>query len=235
MYTESKQRRRRRCGPPVGRPRGTSPWCPPALRGLVGDREGGFTPTRPAKHHGGGSPLRLLPLSPGPHNVHAPPPCTSLDPPRSMEWGRGRAPAPLPARSTTPPWGKGTQSHGCGPLARQVLPTGQRVAGGSRGLGPWPDPPPPVPHSTPAGVVRAWTRTPTPPWPDPGNAPGERRSEGVSEMAAEPTPAAGTRPVAGNRPCEGWPAAYHAAGALDDGRGPPSSRINPCSGREARM
>ena len=70
------RRRRRRCGPPVGRPRGTSPWCPPALRGLVSDREGGFTPTRPAKHHGGGSPLRLLPLSPGPHYVHAPPPYT---------------------------------------------------------------------------------------------------------------------------------------------------------------
>ena len=66
------RRRRRRCGPPVGRPRGTSPWCPPALIGLAGDREGGSVPTRPAKHHGGGSPLRLLPLSPGPHNVHAP-------------------------------------------------------------------------------------------------------------------------------------------------------------------
>ena len=70
------RRRRRRCGPPVGRPRGTSPWCPPALHGLARDREGGFIPTRPAKHHGGGSSLRLLPLSPGPHYVHAPPPYT---------------------------------------------------------------------------------------------------------------------------------------------------------------
>ena len=39
-----RRRRRRRCGPPVGRPRGTSPWCPPALHGLESDREGGFTP-----------------------------------------------------------------------------------------------------------------------------------------------------------------------------------------------
>ena len=95
-------------------------------------------------------------------------------------------------------------------------------------------PPPPVPHSTPDGVVRG-PANPTPPWLDPGNAPGESRSEGVSKMAAKRTPAAGTRPVAGNRPCEGWQAAYHAAEALDDGRGPPPSRINPCSGRGARM
>ena len=73
---QRRRRRRRRCGPPVGRPRGTSPWCPPALHGLARDREGGYIPTRPAKHHGGGSPLRLLLLSPGPHHVHAPPPYT---------------------------------------------------------------------------------------------------------------------------------------------------------------
>ena len=52
-----------------------------------GDREGGFVPTRPAKHHGGGSPLRLHPLSPGPHNAHALPPYTLLDPPRGTDWG----------------------------------------------------------------------------------------------------------------------------------------------------
>ena len=88
-WEEEEERRRRRCGPPVGRPRGTSPWCPPALLGLAGDREGGAVPTRPAKHHGGGSPLRLLPLSPGPHNAHALPPYTLLDPPRGLEWVGG--------------------------------------------------------------------------------------------------------------------------------------------------
>ena len=48
-----------------------------------------------------------------------------------------------------PPLGRGTQSHGCGPLARWVLLTGQCVAGGSRRLGPWPNPPPtrPAEHS----------------------------------------------------------------------------------------
>ena len=74
-----------------------------------------------------------------------------------------------------PPRERGTQSHGCGPLACQVLPTGRRVAGGSQGLGPWPDPPPPVPHSTPAGVVHARTRTPAPP----GLTPGTHLGRGV--------------------------------------------------------
>ena len=103
----TQRRRRRRCGPPVGRTRGTSPWCPPALIGLAGDREGGSAPTRPAKHHGGGSPLRLLPLSPGPHNVHALPPYTLLDPPRGTEWG-GKAEHRLHFRhGPPPPQGKG--------------------------------------------------------------------------------------------------------------------------------
>ena len=141
-YTHRRRRRRRRCGPPVGRTRGTSPWCPPALIGLAGDREGGSVPTRPAKHHGGGSPLRLLPLSPGPHNVHALPPYTLLDPPRGTEWGARRSAGSTSGTVHHPPKGRGTQSHGCGPLAHQVLPTGRRLAGRSRGLGPWPSPPP---------------------------------------------------------------------------------------------
>ena len=80
-----RHRRRRRCGPPVGRTRGTSPWCPPALIGLAATERGGSVPTRPAKHHGSGSPLRLHPLSPGPHNAHALPPYTLLDPPRGTD------------------------------------------------------------------------------------------------------------------------------------------------------
>ena len=131
-----RRRRRRRCGPPVGRTRGTSPWCPPALLGLAGDREGGFVPTHPAKHHGGGSPLRLLPLSPGPHNAHALPPYTLLDPPRGTEWGARRSAGSTSGTVHHPPKGRGTQSHRCGPLARHVLPTGRRLAGMSRGLGP---------------------------------------------------------------------------------------------------
>ena len=95
------------------------PMGPPARCGLVGDREVGAIPTRPAKHHGGGSPLRLLPLSPDPHNVQAPPPYTSLHPPRSMEWGARQS-----ARSTSgmvhnppppPPRERGCSLTGVGP------------------------------------------------------------------------------------------------------------------------
>ena len=44
-----------------------------------------------------------------------------------------------------PPQGKGDAVSRVWALSRQVLPTGRRLAGGSRGLGPWPDPPPPRP------------------------------------------------------------------------------------------
>ena len=40
-----------------------------------------------------------------------------------------------------PPQGKGDAVSPVWALSRQVLPTGRRLAGGSRGLGPWPDPP----------------------------------------------------------------------------------------------
>ena len=43
------------------------------------------------------------------------------------------------------PQGKGDAVSRVWALSRQVLPTGRRLAGGSRGLGPWPDPPPPRP------------------------------------------------------------------------------------------
>ena len=107
-HTHTHRRRTRRCGPPVGRTRGTSPWCPPALIGLAGDREGGSVPTRPAKHHGGGSPLRLLPLSPGPHNVHALPPYTLPDPPRGTGWGARRSAGSTSGTVHHPPKGRGT-------------------------------------------------------------------------------------------------------------------------------
>ena len=41
-----------------------------------------------------------------------------------------------------PPQGKGDVVSRVWALSRQVLPTGRRLAGGSRGLGPWPCPPP---------------------------------------------------------------------------------------------
>ena len=41
-----------------------------------------------------------------------------------------------------PPQGKGDAVSRVWALSRQVLPTGRRLAGGSRGLGPWPGPPP---------------------------------------------------------------------------------------------
>ena len=142
LSTSPIRRRRRRCGPPVGRPRGTSPWCPQALHVLVCDREGGFTPTRLAKHHGGGSPRRLLPLFPGLCHVHEPALHVARSPPRGKELGARQSPGSTSGTVHDPPKGRGTQSHGCGPLAHQVLPTGRRLAGGSRGLGPWPGPPP---------------------------------------------------------------------------------------------
>ena len=41
-----------------------------------------------------------------------------------------------------PPQGRGDAVSRVWALSRQVLPTGRRLAGRSRGLGPWPDPPP---------------------------------------------------------------------------------------------
>ena len=120
-----------------GRAPSRSPARPIRAGGHHGDvPRGGAVPTRPAKHHGGGSPLRLLPLSPGPHNAHALPPYTLLDPPRGTEWGARQSAGSTSGTVRHPPTGKGTQSHGCGPLAHQVLPTGRRLAGRSRGLGP---------------------------------------------------------------------------------------------------
>ena len=121
---------------PVRCTRSTSPWCPPALTGLTATEKRVSVPTHPAKHHVGGSPLRLFLLSPGRHNAHAPPPYTLLEPPTGTDWG-----ARLSAGSTSgtvchPLLGRGMQSHGCGPLARHVLPIGRRLAGRSRGLGP---------------------------------------------------------------------------------------------------
>ena len=110
-----RRRRRRRCGPPVGRPRGTSPWCPPALHGLESDREGGFTPTRPAKHHGGGSPLRLLPLSLGPRYVHAPALHVAGSPPRGTEWGARRSAGFTSGTVHHPPREGGRSLTGVGP------------------------------------------------------------------------------------------------------------------------
>ena len=132
-------RRGRRCGPQVGRTRGTSLWCPPALPGVPETERGVSVPTLPAKHHGAGSPLRLLLLSPGPHNVHTLPPYTLLETPKPPGARSGGARQGTGCTSGTVhhlPSGRGTQSHGCGPLACQVLPTGRRLGSRSRGLGP---------------------------------------------------------------------------------------------------
>ena len=83
------------------------------------DREGGFVPTRPAKHHGGGSPLRLHPLSLGPHNAHALRPYTLLDPPRGTDWGARRSAGSTSGTVHHPPKGRGTRPHGCAPVAQQ--------------------------------------------------------------------------------------------------------------------
>ena len=122
-------------------PHGTSRWCPQAPHGLESDREGGFTPT-----------VRLSIMAAALLFVSSPcplaratcmhPPYTYPDPlPVARNGGRGGAPAPLLARSTSPQ-GKGDAVSRVWALSRQVLPTGRRVAGRSRGLGPWPGPPP---------------------------------------------------------------------------------------------
>ena len=53
-----------------------------------------------------------------------------------------------------PPQGKGDAVSRVWALSRQVLPTGRRLAGGSRGLGPWPGPPPSP------GARHFWRRCP---------------------------------------------------------------------------
>ena len=140
-----------------------------------------------------------------------------------------------------PPLRRGTQPHGCWPLAHQVLPIGRRLAGGSLGLGPWPGPPPSPGarhfcrrRSCAGPSTKLSTAGPCPPRSHPWNTPRSRRSEGITGAAAKPTPAAGKISWAGNRPCVRWPSAYRAAGALDAGHATPSSRTNPCSGRAAR-
>ena len=115
-----RRRRRRRCGPPVGRICGTSPWCASALTGLTATERGVSVPTHPAKHHGGGSPLRLLLLSPGPHNAHTLPPYTLLESPKGGDPGARRSAGSTSGTACHPPSGRGAQSHGCGPLARQA-------------------------------------------------------------------------------------------------------------------
>ena len=77
-----RRRRRRRCGPPVGRTRHTTPWCPPALADLATTKREAFVPARSAEHHGGGSPLCLLPMIP---------------------WPTQRARTPAPRAAGTPP------------------------------------------------------------------------------------------------------------------------------------
>ena len=130
--TARRRRRRRRCGPPVGRTRRTTHG---ARRPSTATERGVSVPTHPAEHHGEGSPLCLLPMVPWPGNVHAPPPYTLLVPPRGLDQGARRSAGSISGTSCHPPSERGTQSQGCGPLARQVLPTWQRLAGRSRGLG----------------------------------------------------------------------------------------------------
>ena len=128
------RRRRRRCGPPVGRTRGAFPWCPLALTGLPKIKSEVSVPTRVAKYHGGGSPLRLLHLSPSRHNAHALLSYTLLDPSRCTDAGARQSAGSTSGTVRHPPWGRGAQSHGCGPLARKVLPIGRRLAGRSPGV-----------------------------------------------------------------------------------------------------
>ena len=141
---------------------------PPALAGLPPTERGVSVPTRPAKHHGGGSPLCLLLLSPGPHNTHALPPYTMLEPTKGMEWG-GEAERRLHFRHgpLAPLGERDTVSR---VWALSPLGTTDGAAFGRQASGAWSValyPPPPLSHSTRAKVVRAWTCTLGPLWPYP--------------------------------------------------------------------
>ena len=117
----------RRCGPRLGHPCVPFPWCLPVATNLGRPCNGGDPDRRPnpAQHYGAGSPLRLfLKVSrPTPHACHAS--THSGFHPSLREGGEAGQLAPLPVRPPPPlPLGAGAQSHGCGPLADQVLPKG---------------------------------------------------------------------------------------------------------------
>ena len=59
-----RRRRRRRCGPLVGRIRAPTPWGPigPHRSGPATDEGDPDRGPSPVQHHGGGSPLHLLPM-----------------------------------------------------------------------------------------------------------------------------------------------------------------------------
>ena len=125
-------RRRRRCGPPVGQPRVPSPWCLPAPieLGCRCDGGGADRGPSPAHHHGGSSPLHIFLMVSWPTPRHT---STHSGYHPGVQKG-GEAGHQLHFRCSCHPKGLGTQSHRCGPLARQVLLKGDVWPAGHGGL-----------------------------------------------------------------------------------------------------
>ena len=94
-----RRRRRRRCGPPVGRTCLPAPWCLPAPTNLDAVVSG-LTPwAYPAQHHRRGSPLRPSPWTPDPRNTPVVRVAGTIQAPWRGAW---REPAQLPAGGQPP-------------------------------------------------------------------------------------------------------------------------------------
>ena len=116
-------RRRRRCGPLVVRTRSPTPWCLPVPTDWESGRRWGDPDRGPTRLSIMAPALLFVssPQNPDPRNT---PTESCGHHSGSLGAGGGEAGnlAPLPVRLPTPPQGVGTQSHGCEPLTRQVLP-----------------------------------------------------------------------------------------------------------------
>ena len=109
------RRRRRRCGPPVGCTRGTSPWCPPALIGLAATERGFLSQAVRLSIMAAALLLVSSPCLLARTTCTHSRPTRCWNPPKAQIGGRGGAPAPLPARSATPPQEGGHNLTGVGP------------------------------------------------------------------------------------------------------------------------
>ena len=134
-----RRRSRRRCGPPVGCTRLLTPWCLPAPTDLDRQSMTGTLTVCPVRFSI--MTAALLPISspwtPDPRNTLT---VCSRYQPGALEGGRGRE-----SSSTSgpghPPRGGDTVTR-VWALSPPATAEGRRLAGGSRGLGPSPDPTP---------------------------------------------------------------------------------------------
>ena len=160
--------------------------------------------------------------------THSRPTCC-WNPPAAPIGGRGRAPAPLQARSATPRRGEGRRLRVWAPSPPM---TTDWAAYGRQVMGAWSVAtyPAPMLNTTPTGGARACTYTLYPFGPAPGNVPESEHATGFSERVKGRAPIAGKRPVAGTRPYAVWLVAYPADRVPAAGHGALSSRTVQRSG-----